>query len=218
MNAPQNRWLPPEPGIHAIIGECGVGKTKLLRCMPGNPLVATEKRAIERIAQESPDRVDMHSMAVRDFVKHWITKAFPSYEWPDQYSLYHPLMCAGIVRFLHVLYAVVLAEVGQISAFSSLGGEMSPHAIQTLFEAFRSWCERAKEDITVVIETHSPVVLDQFNVSTDSSPREGPEHVWVIQAPGAAPRRLTEIHTEVWLSRYRIGSSLFSSGVLTGPV
>ncbi len=84
-------------------------------------------------------------------------------------------------------------------AFDELENQLHPHAIRTLLAAIR---ERASiQQLTVVVTTHSPVVMNQF--------RDDLEHVFVLDRSDPdrpLPRTLTELHTEEWLAQAKLGT------------
>ncbi len=105
----------------------------------------------------------------------------------------------GLLTGLLHLTAVVGAAPGSLVAFDELENQLHPHAIRTLLAAMR---ERADaQGLTVVVTTHSPVVMNQF--------RDELEHVFVLDRSDPArplPVALTELHTEEWLAQAKLGT------------
>jgi predicted ATPase len=105
----------------------------------------------------------------------------------------------GLLTGLLHLTALFGARTGSLLAFDEVENQLHPHAIRALLAAMR---RRAEErELTVVLTTHSPVVLNAF--------REEPEQVYVLErkAPGApVPAAMTELHSEEWLAQAKLGT------------
>lgn len=92
--------------------------------------------------------------------------------------------------------AVAGADRGQIVGIDSFENALHPGALRTAIELIREYAEG--KEISVVLTTQSPQVLDSFGAH--------PEKVFVLDPrylPG--PRPLTELRSEEWLSHFRIG-------------
>ncbi|HSO00141.1 MAG TPA: AAA family ATPase [Candidatus Nanopelagicales bacterium] len=100
-----------------------------------------------------------------------------------------------LVALLH-LAAVASTEPAGAVAIDEVENGLHPYAIRQLIEAMRSWS--ARTGITVVLSTHSPVVIDQF--------KEEPDHLFVME-PGreTQPVRLDELHDPEWLAHFSLG-------------
>jgi predicted ATPase len=85
---------------------------------------------------------------------------------------------------------------------------LHPHAIRSLIGSIREWCE--DKDITVVLATHSPVVLDCFN--------QQKENIFVTQ-PGeeVQPVRLTDLGSADWLAAFSAGQ-IYADEEVGAPV
>ncbi|MFO0661331.1 MAG: AAA family ATPase [Polyangiaceae bacterium] len=84
---------------------------------------------------------------------------------------------------------------------------LSPFAIRTLVELARE--RAAKLDLTVLLATHSPALLNHF--------KDEPENVWVLDpADEVTPKRLTDLHDEDWIARFAIGD-LYAREVIGAP-
>jgi hypothetical protein len=74
-------------------------------------------------------------------------------------------------------------------------------------QAMRDWAEQ--EDLTVLLATHSPMLLDQF--------KQDPEHLFVMEPDREAlPVRLDQVHNKEWLSRFSLGD-LYKAGDFGAP-
>jgi predicted ATPase len=111
-----------------------------------------------------------------------------------------------LVALLH-LCAVAGAKPGSVVAIDEIENALHPYAIRSLTAAFRDWTRQWK--LTVLLATHSPVVIDQF--------REEPSHVFIMQ-PGreVLPTRLTEEFAPDWLAHFSLGD-LFAHENFGGP-
>jgi len=100
-----------------------------------------------------------------------------------------------LVALLH-LTAVASTEPAGAIAIDEMENGLHPHAIRQLIEAMREWA--STNGISVVLATHSPVVLDQF--------KDEPENLFVME-PGRdiVPARLDEIHDPHWLAHFSLG-------------
>lgn len=192
---PSLLWTPPEPGLHVIVGPNGVGKTRLLERLPGNPLAATKKRGLARAHDAS-----------FEFVRGVLEETFPDHPWMHRYSLFEPTMSDGMKTFVTTLCATITAsDIDEIVAIDNLGDGLSPHAIHALFKAIRTWRFRVQMDITAVFATQNPCVLNEFNERSVTNWQEGPENVWIMTVRGHAPSRLTQFADRDWLSRFSLG-------------
>jgi hypothetical protein len=100
-----------------------------------------------------------------------------------------------IVGLLH-LTAVAGARHGVLVAIDEMENQLHPHAIRVILEAMR---ERAEElDLTIVLTTHSPVLMDEFAGHVDR---------FFVTEPGRpeAPVRLDDLHDPRYLSQFALG-------------
>jgi predicted ATPase len=100
-----------------------------------------------------------------------------------------------LVALLH-LCAVASVPEGGMVAIDELENALHPYAISRLIEAFREWSDRTRS--TVLLATHSPVVLDQF--------RDCPEQIYVMeQAQETNPVPLSQVRDPEYLSHFSLG-------------
>ncbi|HEX8822787.1 MAG TPA: AAA family ATPase [Archangium sp.] len=109
----------------------------------------------------------------------------------DVYSAPHGLL----VALLH-LCAIASAPDGGAVAIDEPENGLHPYAIRTLMDLARA--RAAAKNVTVLLATHSPVVLNTFNTE--------PERVYIME-PGHAmlPIALTEHSNPEWLSHFSLG-------------
>lgn len=102
----------------------------------------------------------------------------------------------GLLTGLLHLTAVAGAPRGGVIAIDEIENQLHPHAIRRLLVAMR---ERAEaHDLTVVLTTHSPVVMNTF--------RAMPEQLFVLQADRPSqPVSLLDLHDEDWLAQFSLG-------------
>ncbi len=100
-----------------------------------------------------------------------------------------------LIGLLH-LTAVASTEPGGAVAIDELENGLHPHAIRQVIEAMRDWARTL--GISIVLATHSPVVLDQF--------KSEPENLFVME-PGhkRTPMPLDELHNPDWLAHFSLG-------------
>lgn len=105
----------------------------------------------------------------------------------------------GMLTGLLHLTALAGMRQGGVLAFDEIENQLHPHAIRSLLRSLR---ERAEEkDLSIIITTHSPVVMNEF--------REDLDHVFVLAplcAGAPVPTRLTELHHEDWLAQSKLGT------------
>ena len=120
--------------------------------------------------------------------KYWLNDGLPPSRAAD-----------GLLTGLLHLTAVAGAKDGSIIAFDEVENQLHPHAIRSIISAMRAQAD--ERDLTIIVTTHSPVVLNQF--------RDAPEDVFVLGhgVEGLpTPARMTDLHTEEWLAQARLGS------------
>jgi len=102
-----------------------------------------------------------------------------------------------LVGLLH-LSAVAGATQGMLLGFDEMENQLHPHAIRSILAAMR---ERADEcDLTMVLTTHSPVLMNEFKGHEDS--------FFIIErsASGAAvPTPLSRVKDPKWLRHFALG-------------
>jgi predicted ATPase len=105
----------------------------------------------------------------------------------------------GLLTGLLHLVAVAGARPGSLVAFDEPENHLHPHAIRSLLASMR---ERAdEEDLTVVLTTHSPVVMNEF--------RSDLAQVFVLDRSDAGrpiPVNMTDLHSEEWLAQSKLGT------------
>jgi predicted ATPase len=108
----------------------------------------------------------------------------------------------GLLTGLLQLTAIAGAKSGSIIAFDEMENQLHPHAIRSILAAMRDQAD--ERDLTIVLTTHSPVVLNQF--------RDDPEQVFVLGQNGEGaegppnPASMTDLHNEAWLAQARLGT------------
>jgi predicted ATPase len=111
-----------------------------------------------------------------------------------------------LTTLLH-LCAVASAPDGGMVAIDEPENSLSPFAIRQVIQTIRE--RAAQKDLTVLLATHSPVLLNQF--------KDAPEDVWVLDLDHEeTPRRLTDLHDEDWLARFSLGD-LYAREVVGAP-
>lgn len=100
-----------------------------------------------------------------------------------------------LVMLLH-LCAIASTDEHDVVAIDEPENALHPFAIRQLVSAFREWSD--KHDVTVLLATHSPVLLDTF--------KEHPEKVFVME-PGheVLPVPLDKLKPRNWLAHFSLG-------------
>lgn len=112
----------------------------------------------------------------------------------------------GFLSALCLLSAAASVDNGLL-AIDELENSLHPELIVRVMELLREWSR--KKDVTVILATHSPVVLDQF--------RDEPERVFVMD-PNAEknPIALDTLKKRDWLQHFSIGD-LYAHGEVGSP-
>lgn len=103
-----------------------------------------------------------------------------------------------LVGLLH-LTALAGARPGSLVAFDEPENHLHPHAIRSLLASMRARSD--EHDLTVVLTTHSPVVMNEF--------RDEPGQVFVLDRSDPSrpvPVRMTDLHSEEWLAQAKLGT------------
>jgi hypothetical protein len=102
----------------------------------------------------------------------------------------------GVLSMLMLLAQVASADHGGVVAIDEPEHALHPFAIRRFVERSRAWARQY--GLTVLLTTHSPVLLNEFNAE--------PEHIFVLEAGHKVlPVRLNELRDRNWLANYTIG-------------
>jgi predicted ATPase len=113
----------------------------------------------------------------------------------------------GMLTMLLHLCAVASTPDGGMVAIDEPENSLSPYGVRIFLEHTRE--RAAQRDLTVLLATHSPALLNHF--------KDEPENVWVIDPEhDVTPKALTELHDESWIARFSIGD-LYAREVVGAP-
>jgi predicted ATPase len=108
----------------------------------------------------------------------------------------------GVLSMLMLLAQVASADRGGIVAIDEPEHALHPFAIRRFVDRTRAWARQ--HELTILLTTHSPVLLNQFNAE--------PEHVFVLERGyEVLPVRLDELRDRNWLASYTIGELFVDS-------
>lgn len=111
------------------------------------------------------------------------------------------------VALLH-LAAVASTDPGDVISIDEPENALHPHAIKLLLELMREWSRR--HSTTILLATHSPVILDAF--------REDPDRLYVMEpAQSRLPVALSELKEPSWLAHFSLGD-LYAREEFGAPV
>jgi predicted ATPase len=113
----------------------------------------------------------------------------------------------GILAMLVLLAQVASADQGGLVAIDEPENSLHPFAIRRFIELTRSWSRR--REITVILTTHSPVLLDKFNGEHDRV--FVLDHDTLEQGHEALPVPLVRLRDRDWLANYTLGE-LYTGG------
>jgi AAA domain, putative AbiEii toxin, Type IV TA system len=102
----------------------------------------------------------------------------------------------GVLAMMVHLAQVASGEEGGLVAIDEPETSLHPYAIRRLVSLTQAWAER--RDLTVLLTTHSPVLLDELNGA--------PDRVFVLErGHPTLPVRLDEMYDRSWLASYTLG-------------
>lgn len=102
----------------------------------------------------------------------------------------------GLIAMLLLLAQVAATQSGGIVAIDEPEHSLHPYAIRRFVRLARAWASRY--DITIIVTTHSPVLLNEFNGE--------PDKVFVLERGyDVLPVRLDELRSREWLAEYTLG-------------
>jgi len=102
----------------------------------------------------------------------------------------------GVLAMLVHLSQVASGGDDGIVAIDEPETSLHPYAIRRLVEHSRQWAKR--HNLKVILTTHSPVLLDEFNAE--------PDRVFVLERGyDTLPVRLDTMRDRTWLSSYTLG-------------
>lgn len=127
-------------------------------------------------------------------------------------SIGHYFAPDGLMVALLHLAAVASAAEGALISIDEFETSLHPYAIRALLEVIGEWC--ASRSISVLIATHSPVVLDRF--------KETPDRVLVMDPrEETTPIPLDKLRDPEWLAHFSLGDLYvhdeYAAQVTTGP-
>lgn len=203
FQAIKNCEIELDPGIvYVLIGKNGSGKTSILKAIEqqeekvlGFPEhISRYKHDLNRWFKEyltSDEKLWIEKEILKVFSKHLeITKDGYIQSYDD-----------GMTWYAFYLIALLHSKNNIILTFESPEISLHPSMIRSLIEIFKNYAE--EHNMIILLSTHSPVVLNQFN--------ENPHNVLVV-----SPEKtilLTDLCKPEWLSQFSIGS-LYGRGEL----
>ncbi|MBF0192846.1 MAG: ATP-binding protein [Magnetococcales bacterium] len=109
----------------------------------------------------------------------------------------------GVLQLLVLLCQIANAEDGGVVAIDEPENGLHPYAIRIFLRQTDQWAKR--HNLTVLLSTHSPVVLDALNGS--------PEQVFVMKSEPdkSFPIPLNQLKNTEWLAQFKLGE-LYQQG------
>lgn len=108
----------------------------------------------------------------------------------------------GLLGMLVNLADIAAAEDGGIVAIDEPEGLLHPYAIRRFVRLTRTWAQQ--HGLTVIMTTHSPVLLDEFNGE--------PDRIFVLErGQKTLPVSLDKLRDRAWLANYTLGE-LYTGG------
>jgi len=109
----------------------------------------------------------------------------------------------GFAQMLLLLCDLASAEENGVVAIDEPENSLHPYAIREFLRRVGGWSQKRR--LTVLLATHSPVLLDELTGT--------PEQVFVLHPEQDGPTRIDIEHNRNWLANFRIGE-LYVSGDL----
>lgn len=110
----------------------------------------------------------------------------------------------GVLQFLVLICEVAAAEDGSVVAIDEPENSLHPYALRAFLRRANRWA--AQHNLTVLLATHSTVLLDEFSAH--------PEQVYVMKAPVVGetqPTPLDKLCDPEWLAGFNLGT-LYEQG------
>jgi predicted ATPase len=108
----------------------------------------------------------------------------------------------GLIAMLLLLAEVAATHPGGLVAIDEPENSLHPYALRRFVRLARAWAKQ--NDLTIVLTTHSPVLLDEFNGE--------PDRIFVLErGRETLPVRLDELRDREWLASYTLGE-LYTGG------
>jgi predicted ATPase len=104
---------------------------------------------------------------------------------------------------LILLCDLAAADEDSLVAIDEPENSLHPFAIREFLRRANAWAQQRR--LTVLLATHSPVLLDEMTGR--------PEQVFVLHPNRDGPTRIDEAHNPRWLANFRIGE-LYADGEL----
>jgi predicted ATPase len=202
-----------DPDIYSLRGGSNVAHTQVLDSRGTNAVTM-----LRGWFQRRPDRwrYDFVLTGLRaafpkliadlDFVEAGNTIAAQVYRPDSEMPAHLGSEANGVLAMLVLLCDLAAAEKGGIVAIDEPENSLHPYAIRLLVRLADQLARR--NDLTVVLTTHSPVLLDAFN--------DTPEQVYVLDGTtDPAPIRLSELKNPEWLRQFRLGELYADDGIVS---
>lgn len=114
----------------------------------------------------------------------------------------------GLLTGLCHLTTVAGAKAGSVVAIDEMENQLHPHAIRVILKAMREVAE--ERDLTIVLTTHSPVLMNAF---------KGREESFFVIEPGrgrSVPVALDDAYAPEWLDHFVLGD-LYERSRIAAP-
>jgi predicted ATPase len=99
------------------------------------------------------------------------------------------------VALLHLAAVASTMRAGAV-AIDEVENGLHPYAIRAVMDAMRRWAEET--GISIVLATHSPVVIDEF--------KDSPDHLFVMESgKDVQPIAVDRLHDPEWLAHFSLG-------------
>ena len=137
-----------------------------------------------------------------------VGRSYPPAAWYPEESLPLSLAADGLLVGILHLTAVAGAKQGSILAIDEMENQLHPHAIRSILRSMHEMAD--KRDLTIVLTTHSPVVMNTFKGHEDQ--------FYVLEAGHEVlPIPLDEALDPDWLAHFSSLGSLYDREEFAAP-
>jgi len=186
------QWtIPSSPTVNVVCGYHDSGKT----------LLCNGIRYAQGVSQGIDSGVEGLSVSLQHEGEEWSTDPLSTCppgiaQWLANARVLDPWIGAGdkILRIIDAVVQVLFVPPGGVAFFDGFGDGLHPHMIRVFLADMA--CKAEQNESTVVLTTHNPVVLNEF--------QDRPDQVFVFSSTNG-PAPLTELVPPTHTALFELG-------------